>query len=57
MRPLDTAYMGDLVPIILGYVPLTLGMAIAAMAAAAASIGTRTGTENVVAMIDEALAR
>ncbi|HEX5859139.1 MAG TPA: UDP-N-acetylglucosamine--N-acetylmuramyl-(pentapeptide) pyrophosphoryl-undecaprenol N-acetylglucosamine transferase [Microbacterium sp.] len=28
-----------------------------AMAAAAASIGTRTGTENVIAMIDEALAR
>jgi UDP-N-acetylglucosamine--N-acetylmuramyl-(pentapeptide) pyrophosphoryl-undecaprenol N-acetylglucosamine transferase len=27
----------------------------AAMAAAAASVGTRTGTENVVAMIDEAL--
>jgi UDP-N-acetylglucosamine--N-acetylmuramyl-(pentapeptide) pyrophosphoryl-undecaprenol N-acetylglucosamine transferase len=25
------------------------------MAAAAASVGTRTGTENVVAMIDEAL--
>jgi UDP-N-acetylglucosamine--N-acetylmuramyl-(pentapeptide) pyrophosphoryl-undecaprenol N-acetylglucosamine transferase len=29
----------------------------AAMARAAASVGTRTGTENVVAMIDEALAR
>ncbi|MGC5169664.1 UDP-N-acetylglucosamine--N-acetylmuramyl-(pentapeptide) pyrophosphoryl-undecaprenol N-acetylglucosamine transferase [Micromonospora sp. DT81.3] len=28
-----------------------------AMAAAAASIGTRTGTENVIAMVDEALAR
>jgi UDP-N-acetylglucosamine--N-acetylmuramyl-(pentapeptide) pyrophosphoryl-undecaprenol N-acetylglucosamine transferase len=27
----------------------------AAMAAAAASVGTRTGTENVVAMIDDAL--
>ncbi|MFC3630288.1 amino acid ABC transporter permease [Paracoccus angustae] len=34
MRPLDTAYMGDLVPVILGYVPLTLGMALVAMAAA-----------------------
>ena len=34
MRPLDTAYMWDLVPIILGYVPLTLGMALVAMAAA-----------------------
>ncbi|WP_127475460.1 UDP-N-acetylglucosamine--N-acetylmuramyl-(pentapeptide) pyrophosphoryl-undecaprenol N-acetylglucosamine transferase [Microbacterium sulfonylureivorans] len=29
----------------------------AAMAAAAASVGTRTGTENVVALIDEALGR
>lgn len=34
MRGLDTAYMGDLVPVILGYVPLTLGMALVAMAAA-----------------------
>lgn len=31
--------------------------ALAAMRAAAATVGTRTGTENVVAMIDEALAR
>ena len=31
MRPLDTAYMGDLVPVILGYVPLTLFMAVIAM--------------------------
>ena len=34
MKGLDTAYMGELVPIILGYVPLTLGMALVAMAAA-----------------------
>lgn len=34
MRPLDTAYMWDLVPVIAGYVPLTLFMAIVAMAAA-----------------------
>ena len=34
MRPLDTAYMWDLVPVILGYVPLTLGMALIAMAVA-----------------------
>ena len=34
MRGLDTAYMWDLVPIILGYVPLTLGMALIAMMAA-----------------------
>ncbi|MEQ3644132.1 MAG: amino acid ABC transporter permease [Paracoccus sp. (in: a-proteobacteria)] len=34
MRPLDTAYMWDLVPVIAGYVPLTLFMAIVAMVAA-----------------------
>ncbi|MGU3644017.1 UDP-N-acetylglucosamine--N-acetylmuramyl-(pentapeptide) pyrophosphoryl-undecaprenol N-acetylglucosamine transferase [Microbacterium sp. C23T] len=34
---------------------LTDGTRRAAMAAAAASVGTRTGTENVVAMIDDAL--
>lgn len=34
MRPLDTGYMWDLVPVIAGYVPLTLFMAIVAMAAA-----------------------
>lgn len=34
MRVLDTAYMLDLVPVIAGYVPLTLGMALIAMAAA-----------------------
>lgn len=34
MRPLDTAYMLDLVPVIAGYVPLTLFMAIVAMIAA-----------------------
>ncbi|WP_042252115.1 amino acid ABC transporter permease [Paracoccus sp. PAMC 22219] len=34
MRPLDTAYMWDLVPVIASYVPLTLFMAIVAMAAA-----------------------
>mgnify|MGYP002712607058 CR=1 FL=1 len=42
MRPLDTAYMWDLVPIILGYVPLTLGMALVAMAAALILRGTLT---------------
>lgn len=36
MRPLDTAYMGDLVPVILGYVPLTLFMAVIAMIGALA---------------------
>ena len=34
MRPLDTAYMLDLVPVIANYVPLTLFMAIVAMIAA-----------------------
>ena len=34
MRPLDTAYMWDLVPVIAGYVPLTLFMASVAMVAA-----------------------
>ena len=34
MRALDLDYMLGLVPVILGYVPLTLGMALAAMAAA-----------------------
>ncbi|MFB2532725.1 amino acid ABC transporter permease [Paracoccus sp. p4-l81] len=34
MRPLDTAYMVDLIPIILGYVPRTLTMASIAMVAA-----------------------
>ncbi|CAM3163282.1 amino acid ABC transporter permease [Paracoccus nototheniae] len=34
MRPLDTAYMWDLVPVIAGYVPLTLFMAVVAMVAA-----------------------
>ena len=33
MRALDLDYMLGLVPVILGYVPLTLGMALAAMAA------------------------
>jgi putative S-methylcysteine transport system permease protein len=33
MRALDLDYMIGLVPVILGYVPLTLGMALAAMAA------------------------
>ena len=36
MRPLDTAYMWDLVPVIAGYVPLTLMMACIAMVAALA---------------------
>ncbi|MGV9192831.1 UDP-N-acetylglucosamine--N-acetylmuramyl-(pentapeptide) pyrophosphoryl-undecaprenol N-acetylglucosamine transferase [Microbacterium sp. MC2] len=36
---------------------LTDDAALARMRAAAASIGTRTGTENVIALIDEALAR
>ena len=36
MRPLDTAYMWDLVPVIAGYVPLTLFMAVIAMIAALA---------------------
>jgi putative amino-acid transport system permease protein len=34
MRPLDIAYMGDLVPVIAGYIPLTLFMALIGMAAA-----------------------
>lgn len=34
MRPLDLDYMLGLVPVILGYVPLTIGMALAAMAGA-----------------------
>ncbi|MCG6111115.1 MAG: amino acid ABC transporter permease [Paracoccus sp.] len=36
MRPLDTAYMWELVPVIAGYVPLTLFMAVIAMIAALA---------------------
>ncbi|MBM3603983.1 MAG: amino acid ABC transporter permease [Alphaproteobacteria bacterium] len=36
MRPLDTAYMWDLVPVIGSYVPLTLFMAVLAMIAALA---------------------
>ncbi|WP_405402274.1 amino acid ABC transporter permease [Paracoccus sp. Ld10] len=36
MRPLDTAYMWDLAPVIAGYVPLTLFMAIIAMVASLA---------------------
>lgn len=39
-------------------IPLLIDTAaLAAMRRAAASVGTRTGTENVIAMIDEALAR
>ncbi len=34
MRPLDIAYMWDLVPVIAGYVPLTLFMALVSMVAA-----------------------
>ena len=34
MRPLDIAYMWDLVPVIAGYVPLTLFMAVISMIAA-----------------------
>ena len=34
MRALDLDYMLDLVPVILGYVPLTIGMALAAMVCA-----------------------
>lgn len=34
MRPLDTAYMWELVPVIAGYVPLTMFMAVVAMVAA-----------------------
>lgn len=34
MRPLDIAYMGDLIPVIAGYVPLTLFMAVVGMVAA-----------------------
>ncbi len=36
MRPLDTAYMWELVPVIAGYVPLTLFMAVIAMIGALA---------------------
>ena len=36
MRPLDIAYMWDLAPVIAGYIPLTLFMAIVAMVAALA---------------------
>lgn len=34
MRPLDIAYMGDLLPVIASYIPLTLFMALIGMAAA-----------------------
>lgn len=52
----DAGFTGDVVRA--DVVPLLTGESRrSAMAAAAASVGTRTGTENVIAMLDEALAR
>ena len=47
MRALDLDYMVGLVPVILGYVPLTIGMALAAMVAALA-LGSLMAVERVL---------
>ena len=49
MQALDLDYMLDLVPVILGYVPLTIGMALAAMVAALV-LASLMAVERVVRM-------